>query len=51
VVAPEPLKVTDDPEHTVEDGEAMAPTANCELTVSVMVPVLVHPFAPVPVTV
>jgi hypothetical protein len=49
-VAPVPLKVTDDPEHTVEAGDVIVPTVGNGFTVMVIVPVPLHPFN-VPVTV
>jgi hypothetical protein len=48
--APVPLNVTEVPAHTVDDGDAVAPTFRFELTVIVMVLVALHP-AVVPVTV
>jgi hypothetical protein len=45
-----PFKVTEDPRHTVEDGDAVAPTVGKGFTVTVIVAVLLQPFV-VPVTV
>ena len=47
--APDPLRVTDVPEHTVVD--AVAVTVGSGFTVTVVVAVLVQPLAAVPVTV
>ena len=51
MLAPVPFNITDEPAQTVEDGDAVAPTVGSEFTVTAKVPELVHPFAPVPVTV
>ena len=50
VDAPEPLRVTEVPEHTVVDGETVVPTVGRVLTVTVTVLVFEHPLV-VPVTV
>ena len=51
MLAPVPLKVTEEPGHTVEDGDAVAPTAGNGFAVTVTALVFVHPLEPVPDTV
>ena len=47
--APVPLKITDDPIHIIVDGVVV--TVGNAFTVTVVVAILVQPFASVPVTV
>src|SRR5262249_40592699 len=49
--APDPLNVTVEPEQTVEAGDAVDSTSRKGFTVKVIVAVLLHPLAFVPVTV
>jgi hypothetical protein len=49
--APVPLRTTDTPEQTVDDGEMVTPTTGNGFTVIVIGWELVQPLAPVPVTV
>ena len=51
MLAPVPLKIRDEPEHTVDDGVAVMLKVGIGFTVIVNVLVLAQPFMPVPVTV